>query len=62
MSAARAAANGRRAGPNVERGDVPVPYVLLVHRVERDLLQREGDFYEAFVVSGHSCLCEWKIG
>ena len=47
---------GSACGPNVERGDVPMPYVLLVHRVERDLLEREGDFYEAFVVSWHSCV------
>ena len=39
--------------PDVERGDVPVPHVLLVDGVERDLLEREGDFYEAFVVGWH---------
>ena len=38
--------------PYMECGDMPVPHILLVDGVERDLLQREGDFYEAFVV-GH---------
>ena len=28
--------------PNVQRGDVPVPHVLLMHRVQRDLLEGEG--------------------
>ena len=45
---------GSACGPNVERGDMAMPHVLLVHRVERDLLEREGDLYEAFVVSGHA--------
>src|SRR5205807_2235865 len=51
--------------PDVQRRDVPVPYVLLVHGIERRLLQRKGDFYEArgvshgrdtFVLSAILCL------
>ena len=37
--------------PDVQRGDVPVPHVLLVHGVEGDLSEREGGLDEAGV--GH---------
>ena len=39
--------------PDVQRRDMPVPHVLLMHGVERGLLQREGDFDEA-LVGGHA--------
>ena len=39
--------------PDVQRRDVPVADVLLVDRVERRLLEREGDFDEAgFIIHG----------
>ena len=38
--------------PDVECGDMPVPHVFLVDRVEGDLFQGEGDFDKAFV--GHN--------
>ena len=37
-------------GPDVQRRDVPMPDILLVDRVERRLLEWEGDFDQAGVV------------
>ena len=39
--------------PDMQRRDVPVPNVLLVDRVERDLLDRKRDLDQAGVVKGH---------
>ena len=39
--------------PDMQRRDVPVPNVLLVHRVKRDLLQRKRNLDQAGIVGGH---------
>ena len=38
-------------GPDMQRGDVPVPHVLFVHRIKRCLLQRERDLNQSLVVT-----------
>ena len=48
-------ARGRQGSPrwpDVQRRDVPVPHILLMHRVQRRLLEREGYFNEALVARG----------
>jgi hypothetical protein len=48
----RRAARGERppCRPDMQCRDMPVPHILLVHRVKRHLLQREIDLDEPFVV------------
>ena len=37
--------------PDVQRRNMPMPDILLMHRIERCLLQGKGNFDEAFVIS-----------
>ena len=45
--------------PDVQRRDMPMPHILLVHGIDGSLLERKGPFDEAWTVSVHVCSPSW---